>query len=689
MESQVQKHAEEKVSSTEKIAQLRRKASALPERPGVYLHKDAKGKILYVGKAKNLSNRVRSYFTSVHNHAAKTKALVERIFDFDVMLVENENESLILENNLIKHNLPPYNILLRDDKTYPYIKLTTDEEWPRIVQTRRRKNDGCVYFGPYANASEIYKILNVINRFFPLVKCSPYQFSSVKRPCNYYDIKKCLAPCHLKVEKSEYNSMVSNISKILLGHASEIIETLKKDMHNAAENLNYEKAALVRDQINALKSLSKSHSVTLQPNLNADIFGICSQQEKTSFFVSIVRNGKMVASESKIVSESAEILNAEEYLTEEFSIQTNQTLGIAELKTISQIKSFLGVFYTKREIPKFVCLPKIHQNLFKHDKKTYENFLSHLKQTHFSSTEPCFIHFEKKCPQTDGLETKQVAILNTSFCALGEMCLDNAKNILVEALNIEEKHLKMLECAKVFLNLQKTPVWIECYDISTFQGSQTVASGVVFKNGKPAKNEYRKYIIKEVVGQDDFASLREVVSRRFSDERKHEIPDILMLDGGEPQLREVGYTLRNMGLGNICVVGLAKSRTQRSFTSSTVTASQERIVIPKRNEEGVLIPEEHPTTQFLKTGSPEFRLFTQIRDEAHRVAISFHRQRREKITKQSLLKSVTGLGPKRRKILMENFESVLALKEASLEELMQKGQLPSRVAEELFKVLKG
>ena len=663
----------------ERLEALRAKLTRVPLLPGVYIHKDETGHILYVGKAKLLQNRLRSYFTGLDRQTPKTRALVSRIHDFEVIVVDNENESLLLENNLIKHHQPPYNILLRDDKHYPYLRMDMSEPWPRLVTTRKRKNDGAVYFGPYSSGSELYRILGVVNRFFKLIKCSPQVFRTVQRPCNYFDVKKCWGPCKLPFEKAEYSAEVNKVVQILRGRSGPLIKQLKEDMFAASELMNFEKAALLRDQAKALETLQDGQAVAFQPGFHADVISYFVEGDRVSFFVSILRDGKVVGGESHILNLSS-------------FVQDQETLVAEGSQIADAIEVYLGQFYATREVPDFVCLPKGDPfKVLRSGSAVLEmcHYLKTLKKTRNEDSEAVVdLVLNSDFPLDKNQKGESRKILKESYRSLVDTGFENAKNRLLEKLSIDEKSQSDLLQLQTFLGLEKLPTWIECYDISTFQGSQNVASGVVFRNAKPSKSDYRKYIIKDVQGQDDFASLREVTRRRFHEEKRLEVPDVFLVDGGEPQVREVSYVLKSLGLDHVPLFGIAKSRTQSSYQSVTVKQSQERILFPRR-EAGLLCPDRPPKTEFLEIGSAEYRILTQIRNEAHRFAITFHRKKRDQKSKMSALNEIKGVGAKTRKALLSAFGSVAAMKEASAEEINEKAQIGPALARKVKKALSG
>ena len=661
----------QKISILQRLKYLREKLAQVPHKPGVYLHKSETGEILYVGKAKDLLNRLKSYFYGIENHPPKTKVLVQKIFDFEVIITENEYESLLLENNLIKHNKPNYNILLRDDKTYPYIKIDLQEEWPRVTIVRKRKKDGSIYFGPYTISGQIIQLMNVINRFFPLVKCTPAVFRSVSRPCNYYDIKKCLGPCKLAVNKNEYTEHLNNVISILNGKSKDILKKIKTDMLQAAEALNFEKAAMLRDQIKAISLLSENQSVTLSEDVELDIIGSYWNDEVVTFYVANIREGKLIGGNSYVI----------QHLTEEPpELELNSSIKI-EMQRIYM--AFIFQYYSIKQVPEQILFANAHPVIELRNKKFIQDFLfdkieNKNERSIFYADKGLFI---KELYQHDKFMAKKIndLVLHANY---------NAENKFSEHIKMEEASTQILTSLKEFLNLSTLPSIIECYDISTFQGKETVASQVVFKNAKPSKSHYKKYIIKEVTGQDDFASLREVLRRRFKGREKLSLPNMILIDGGTPQIREVAWLLKSLGLEQVPFFGIAKSRNVRDFTAEIVTSSFERVIIPARNQQGELTPEIPPETKILKAGSTEFKLLTQIRDEAHRFAITFHRKRRDKKTLNSILSEIKGLGIKRRKKLLEQFPNLQDLPELSIQEIFNKTNIPIHVIQNIIEKIK-
>lgn len=581
-----------------KLSRLKKKLEHVPDKPGVYLHKNAKNEIIYVGKAKNLQNRVRSYF-NLHGQTHKTYALIDQIEDFDFIVTNNEYESIVAENNLIKHHKPRYNILLKDSKTYPYLRIDVKEKWPQLTLTRKKKQDNALYFGPYTNAGELDKVLNVIHRFFPLVRCSKHTFKTIARPCNYHLIQQCLAPCHLPVDHDEYMQIVHNVIALLRGKTKDVIARVKSDMIHASQAQNFEKAAKLRDSMHALESITTRQYVDLNLPVNFDCMAYLFIKNNFIFYVGYVRNGVFVGADS--------------YLNE----LPDNTATLDE-----NLASLLLQFYDAHQAPEYIfCIDTGH--LVSDDvRDSVRLFLieKYKKETQFYTDQQVFF-------KTLKLKKDNQKQMTTFF----ELIVDNAQYKLEEKIKIDSSATEKLADIQKLLNLPKLPQWIECYDISTFQGTATVGSRVVFKNGQPFKSMYRKYIIRDVTGKmDDFLGLKEVLRRRFKSRTIEDI-DILMVDGGTPQVREAGYLLKSIGFEHLFLVGLAKQRTLSDFTDSTVQTSQERLVIPARNERNELLPAETPHVIELDPHSKAYQVLVSARDEAHRFAITFHRKRRDPI----------------------------------------------------------
>lgn len=588
---------------------LQEKISHLPKSPGVYFMKDNKGTIIYVGKAKSLKPRVSSYFQNT-NHSMKTRALVSEIADFDLLITKTEVEALLLERSMIRHHQPRFNILLRDDKEYPYVRIDFNDPWPRIKKVRRRKNDQAKYIGPFGHAGLLNDMLKTVLRVFPLIRCSPHEFANTTRVCNYYHMKMCLGPCVYDVDRDEYISMLNQATQLLEGKSSEVRTQLTAAMHDAAKRERFEQAARLRDQIRTLEGIAQQQSVVVHDYEEADIVGYFEQDETITFNVTIVRDYSVLSSLSYQVGSSIDSI--EETLT-----------------------SFLLQYYHQHPTPKIIITP--------------------LKLNHDAHLLTVLSEGEK-----------YTVCIKTGFQGEGKdlvsLATRNARFFSEQSTSLQLKQKAELEILKQLLELDKTPQNMECIDISNLQGNSIVASCVSFINGKPAKQNYRRYNITSVVGKnDDFASIYEVVTRRLKRGiEEHDLPDLLVIDGGKGQLQSALQALTNFPDLNLDIVSLAKSRAlrQKSDISSLTTKSSERVFLPNKT-----VPIE------LSEGSPSYRIMTRIRDEAHRFAISFHRKKRTKTSLESTLQEIPGIGPKTNQKLLQTFGSIDNMRKASLEQI--------------------
>lgn len=571
------------------------KLQQLPQNPGVYIMKDAKKKIIYVGKAVVLKNRVRQYFQSNKNHSAKVISMVKRIADFETIITDSEIEALILECNLIKKHHPRYNISLRDDKTYPYLKVTLTEDFPRVLITRRVKKDGSRYFGPYTNVGAVKESLKLLRRSFPLRTC---RNMNVDRPCLEYHIKRCLAPCVGKIGKNLYGEMVSSVILFLNGKNDVLEKSLQEQMEQAAANLQFERAATLRDQIKAVrKTVEKQKIMTGEGDMDA--VGMVRSGGCACMQVFYIRSGKMTGRSHFILKNSDE--------------ETDEAV----------LTAFLQQYYNQTSsFPKEVLLPcnVTEQTLL-------EDWLGKERGS----------KVEVIVPQR-GLKKDIV-----------KMAEENAQKYLKD-----EEERVLLEDAKTFgaveelgkyLNLTKLPRRMECFDISHIQGSETVASMVVFENGSPKKSDYRHYKIRSTEGKpDDFMSIREVTKRRYEKLTENEMPDLIVMDGGKGQLSSALEIIRGAGHLTVPVIGLAKQ-----FEYIFVEGQSEPVILPR--------------------GCEALYLIQRIRDEAHRFAITYHRKLRGKRNMVSILDHIDGIGPKRRKILWEHFGKLDKIKAATVDEM--------------------
>lgn len=584
----------------------------IPSGTGVYIFKDSQGQVLYVGKAVNLRNRVRSYFQPSSHSNIKVRLLAERAASVEFILTRNEVEALILECNLIKRFRPPFNIRFRDDKQYPYIKITWHEPFPRILITRRMEKDGSLYFGPYTSTSALHQTMDLIRKIFPYATCSDPSPGKRIRPCLYYDIGRCVGPCTGEISPEEYRGIVEQIILLLKGRTEEIIAELRKKMEEAVSSLAFEKAAVIRDQIFALEKVSQ-HQRVVSPSLqDMDFIAHVRGGEEACVQVFFVRNGKLVGREYFIL-EGAEL-------------EEGQTLG-----------AFLKQFYERAAfIP-----PEIVVSEHLEEAPIIEEWLRSRRG------EDVRLRLPK-----DELEKE-----------LLEMAFRNAAEILESVKESREREkrrgmdaLKELEEA---LDLPRFPARIECYDVSHIQGKWATGSMVVFVNGLPRKGSYRHFRIKEVEGVDDYAMLKEVLERRFrryletkesslrlaaSGEPWPHRPDLVLVDGGKGQLGVALKVLEELGIEEIPVAALAKR--------------EEELFVPGR-EEPIRFP----------PGSKALSLLQRIRDEAHRFAISYHHKLSRKETLAASLEAIPGIGPKRRRALMERFGSLEALRNAEVDEI--------------------
>lgn len=590
--------------------ELEEKLSLLPEQPGVYLMKDDKGRIIYVGKAINLKNRVRSYFQSSRNHSPKVLALVDRIAGLEYIITASEIEALILECNLIKKHRPKYNISLRDDKTYPYIKMT-HEDYPRLYATRKVVKDGARYFGPYTSAGAVHETLRLLKKLFPLRSCRKLD---AKRPCLEHHIKRCLAPCTGNVEKEVYGDMIRAVGLFLEGRSDAVIKNLRRRMAEAAEALEFEQAGRLRDQLAAVeKIVEKQNIVTSSGDQDAvglarSAAGICAQ-------VFFIRSGKMVGRDHFMLS------------------------GGEDEPDEKILEAFIKQYYSQAAfIPREILLPLAIEEQY-----LLADWLSGVKGGRVQVETP-----------KRGIKKELV-----------NMAAGNAATVLQEqAARLDADVDKTAGAAAELgrqLGLPFVPDRIECFDISHIQGSETVASMVVFEGGRPNKNEYRRYKLRTVEGKpDDFKSMQEVVGRRYRDVlEKGPIPDLIIIDGGKGQLSSALAIIRACGLSEVVVVGLAKE-----FEHIFCEGSSEPVILPRHSQSLYLVQ--------------------RIRDEAHRFAITYHRKLRSKRNLVSVLDHIPGIGPKRRKALWEHFGSLAQIKAADIDELVAVDGMTVPAAEAVY-----
>ncbi|EOU1912568.1 excinuclease ABC subunit UvrC [Clostridium perfringens] len=604
----------------------------LPDKPGVYIMKNSLGEVIYVGKAKVLKNRVRQYFQNSKNHSEKVRAMVKNIAEFEYIVTDSEMEALILECNLIKKYSPRYNIALKDDKFYPFIKITTNEDFPRVYVTRNFAKDGNRYFGPYTNGTAVYEVMGLIKKLFPLRTCKKaiVEGGEPTRACLNYHINLCKAPCAGYISKAEYWEMIDEIINILNGTDTSIIKNLKLEMEKAAEELEFEKAAKIRDRILAIELISEKQKMFTVKEGDEDFIDLYTDEKDGCAQVFFVREGKVTG-------------------REHFMIENISDDPVKEV-----ISSFIASFYGgTAQIPKTIYVPEEIE-----DQELIEKFLTEKRGS------KVWIKVPKKGDKKNLLDM----VRNNA-----KIMLDQFKEKMVEEKELNKSALT--ELADV-LGLDSLPARIEAYDISNIQGVDSVGTMVVFENGKAKNSDYRRFKIKSVKGPNDYESMREILSRRFSHgleevnkikERNLEyskgkfciFPDLIMMDGGKGQVNIALEVLKDFGI-EIPVCGLVKDDKHRT-----------RGII--FNNEEILI----------RRGSGLMNLITRVQDEVHRYAITYHRSLRDKRTLHSILEDIPRIGEKRRRNLLMKFGSVDNIKKASMEELLDTPGIDKRAAESI------
>lgn len=578
---------------------IKSKLELLPTSPGCYIHKDKNGTIIYVGKAKNLRNRVRSYFRGSHD--TKTEALVSEIVDFEFIVTESNIEALLLEINLIKENKPKYNIMLKDDKSYPFIKIT-NERYPRLIITRQVKKDGGLYFGPYPDVGAANEIKRLLDRIFPFRKCT----NPPSKVCFYYHLGQCMAHTVCHKDETYFKGMAQEVSDFLKGQDDKIIDELKLKMNTAAQNMEFERAAEYRDLIQAIGTLRTKQRVMAKDLQNRDVFGYYVDKGWMCVQVFFVRQGKLIERDVNLFPYYND--PDEDFLT------------------------YVGQFYQEKShlIPNEILIPQ------------------------FIDEEAVKALVDTKVLKPQRGEKKQLV----------NLAIKNARVSLEQKFNLLEKSMEKTQGA--IENLGKLlqipmPVRIESFDNSNIMGTSPVSAMVVFVNGKPSKKDYRKYKIKTVVGPDDYASMREVIRRRYSRVMRDGLtpPDLIVIDGGQGQVNIAKQVIQEeLGL-DIPIAGLQKN--------------------DKHQTHELLFGDPLQIIELSRT-SQEFFLLQRIQDEVHRFAITFHRQLRSKNSFSSQLDGIEGLGPKRKQLLMKHFKSLTKIKEATVDEIVTVG-IPRAVAE--------
>jgi len=588
------------------LDELLKKIENLPRLPGVYLFKNKNDKIIYIGKAKSLYTRVKSYF-SPNINSIKTEALVSKIADVDVIVTDNEVEALILEANLIKQYKPRYNVNLKDDKSYPYIVIT-NEDFPQVYPTRRVVMDGSKYFGPYTEVKTMKHALKVLRDVFKIRSCK-YNLTEETiqkgkyKVCLDYHIKKCDGPCEGLISKENYNKMIQEVEQVLRGNIDGLINSLKEEMIKLSSELKFEKAAEIRNKLEALQVYANTQKVVSQELIDRDIITFAADIPDGVAAIFNIRKGKLVGRKK---------------FTFNYNINLPDSVVISDL--------LRNIYSNPVEIPDQIVVSELPD-----EKEIIESWLK-----------------EKAGKKVKVITPKSNQELNSLLNLCKQNAVYDLNEIKLQRMKKEGAIPYVLKSLQRDLYLSKPPIRIECFDISTLQGSDTVASLVVFENGKPKKSDYRKFIIKSVHGQNDFASMSEVVERHYKRtlEENKPLPHLIMVDGGKGQLNSAIKILKKLGLTNISIIGLAK-----------------------RLEE-IYIPEKKDPIQIPKTSS-SLKLLQQIRDEAHRFAITFHREKREKRIIKSELDEIEGIGSKTAQKLLTHFGSVENIRNSSLDQIAE------------------
>ncbi|MFH1252344.1 MAG: excinuclease ABC subunit UvrC [bacterium] len=590
-----------------------------PVDPGCYIFKDEQNKIIYVGKAKHLQNRVRSYFNSDKSQSPKTQSLVKRVRNIEFIMTHSEIEALILENTLIKEEKPRYNVLLRDDKTFPYVRITP-ESFPRVFITRKLLNDGSRYFGPYTDSRTIREILRIIKKVFTVRNCNyrlnPETVASKKvKLCLQYHIHNCEGPCQQLISESEYVRMIKQVNAFLSGKSTDVIAFIQQRMENASQDLRFEIAARLRDNLKLLNNYFHKQSVEFTDFKDRDFISLIVEEDIGLVVVLRVRRGKMLSKDTIILDQA-----------------TN-----TELNEIMQ--TFIQQYYDQSQL----IPPEINVNVYPSEKDLLEKWLSNLQNKSVKITRPA---------KEEKLDLLRLAEKNAT------VQLQDVINKKSNRPNFIPKSLKQLQ---IDLNLEELPRRIEAFDISNIQGKYAVGSLVTFNNASPQKSEYRRFRIKTVKGINDFAMMQEIVRRRYTRQINEQkpLPDLIIIDGGKGQLTAAKSVVKDLNLNSIPIIGLAKKL--------------EEVFLPNESE-----------ALLLARNSISLILLQRIRDEAHRFAITYHRNLRSKNSLGSMLDQIQGLGTAKKKALWAYFETMKNMRSASVEELCQVEGIGPKLAQTIW-----
>ncbi|MCP5464879.1 MAG: excinuclease ABC subunit UvrC [Deltaproteobacteria bacterium] len=601
------------MEQNELLKELESKARLFPRSPGVYLMKDKRGRIIYVGKAKNIRARLRQYFT-LKDSRYHIQFLMNRLADLDFLQTSNEKEALLLENSLIKKHKPKYNLFLKDDKTYQGLKITLRDEFPRLTTTRRKKKDGAEYFGPFTSADNLYRVKEFIDEHFQLRTCSDHEFKNRTRPCLEYQIHRCSAPCVDYVSKQQYQDQIQAVRHFLHGRNHDLKKVVEQKMQQAADKEDYEQAAKWRDLLTSMSTVLEGQNVTHLSFDFVDVLAMERRDDKIGLAVLMVREGQLIDSRYHVF----------------LSLEEDDAF----------LENFLAQYYSEQAfIPGEILLPFALENA-----EVIEQLLSE------RAGKRCHLRVPKRGEKRDLLK----------------MAAQNLNSHFLKKDKQEKDQEEILSNLQSKLHMDRLPERIECFDISNISGKFAVASMVVFKNAESDSQSYRRFKIKSKDTPDDYAMMREALSRRFH--RKTDAwqwPDLLLLDGGKGQLNMAIQVLEELNVVGVNLASIAKGAGAGARAKGLWDAKkEEEIFLPNR---------KNPAS--LRRGSSELMLLQQVRDEAHRFAITYHRKLREDKAKQSALQSVSGIGPKKSAALIKMFGSLKKLAEASDAELQQKAKL--------------
>ena len=609
---------------------LPEKLEALPADPGVYLMKDAEGRVIYVGKAKSLRSRVRTYFAKGDSRPT-VQFLVPKVADLDWLVTATEKEALILENNLIKKHHPRYNVRLRDQKTYIGLRLNVQDAFPRLTTTRRVKPDGSLYFGPYTSSQSMRETVNLIQKIFPLRSCSDPVFAQYRRagrPCIEFQMKRCVAPCCDYVDRPRYDELVRGVTLFLRGQNRELLEDLRARMRAASEQEDFERAAEVRDQIQAIEATIERQRVVSERPLDRDVFALAREGNQAEVQVLFVRQGKLLGG-------------------------TSQALANVWMDDAEAVSSIVSQYYAEdRVVPDEVLLPVEMEG-----REALEAFLA----------------------ERAARRVRVIAPKRGELAALLRMAEENAKAALARRLQSRETLEEALEELRKRLHLRRRPARIECYDISNLQGKLPVGSCVTFTDGKPDASRYKKFRVRTLETPDDYRMMKEVLSRRFRRGREEaDLPDLIVLDGGKGQLGIALEVLRELEIDGVDVASVAK------YTEDTRLGMRAKA----RTEEKVYIPHVKDPVRF-PSGSQAMFLLQRLRDESHRFAIAYHKWLRRRLTLLSALEEIPGIGRGRRRLLLRRFGSLRAIREATPEALCEVPGIGAQTARAILDLLRG